>query len=205
MRTLAAALSIALLAACSSSDSPPPATFGGFAPQAQTAVIFAPRTCTLPVVGPTSVSGVAIAFTSFADPCAVLQDTLFCGTEASSSAILAVALSGLVGGGTVGDTGPGTYPYLANPPTTSSFRASLGDGAMVDASCASVAGGSLDMAGGQIVLASVDGAGVTGSVDLRFDDGSAFQHAIDATVCPMTYDVCDLFVPCYPHQCVPAP
>jgi hypothetical protein len=207
MRTSVVALSIVLLAACSSDSSPRP-VFGGFAPAAQTAVIFAPATCDLPFVGTASISGVGIAFTSSLDPCAILAQTRFCGTEASSTAILAVAVSGLVGAGPVDPAGAGTYPFLANPPTSGAFRAIAADAAKVDATCSPLPGGSLDLRGGEIVLASVDGAaggaGVTGSVDLRFDDGSAFEHGVDAAVCDVSIDVCGLFFPCS-HVCVPPP
>ncbi len=210
MRTFAAALSLALLAACSSSDSKPDPIFGGFAPQGETAVIFAPATCNVAFVGTVSISAVAIAFTSFADPCAVLAQTQFCGTEASSTAVLAVAVSGLAGGGAIDPAGPGTYPFLASPPTGGAFKAVEADAARVDAACSAVTGGSPDLAGGQIVLAAIDpspaGAGVTGSVDLRFSDGTAFQHGIDAAVCPITVDGCKLFASCFgSYVCVPAP
>ncbi len=209
MRTFAAALSFVLLAGCSSDSTPSPA-FGGFEPQDQTAVIFAPATCDIPFVGTASVAAVAVAFTSSSDACAILSQTQFCGTEASSTAVIGVAVSGLVGGGTIDPAGPATYPFLANPPTSGAFRAIAADAARVDAACNPVPGGSLNLAGGQIVLASIDpavgGAGVKGSVDLRFGDGSVFQHAVDAAVCDLTVDVCKLFLPCFSgHVCVPVP
>ncbi len=45
---------------------------------------------------------------------------------------------------------------------------------------------------------------VTGTVDFLFDDGTGFQHAIDATVCPLSVDLCQRFEPCFDYACVPA-
>jgi hypothetical protein len=205
MRTSAVALSLLLLAGCGSeSDAPPPPLFGGFAPQDQTAVIFAPATCEIPFVGTTSVAAVAVAFTDFAGACDVLVQTQLCGTRASSTAVIGVAVSGLVGGGDIGPAGPGSYPFLPNPPT-GAFRAIAASAARVDAACDPITGGAPDLAGGQIVLASVSDTAVTGSVDLRFDDGSAFQQAIDASVCALSVDACAFFSPCFDYVCAQPP
>lgn len=45
-------------------------------------------------------------------------------------------------------------------------------------------------------------AAVAGSVDLRFEDGTAFAHAVDAATCPVSVDLCALFQPCWDPACV---
>jgi hypothetical protein len=202
MRTTVAALSLVLLAGCGSSDSPPSEVFGGFTPQDGTAVIFAPAVCNIPFVGTTAVAGVGVGFTDYAGACDVLSRTQLCGTRESSATVIGVALSGQVGGGAIGPAGPGTYPFLANPPT-GAFLASAGDAAEVGVACGVVT--ELDMSGGRIVLTAVSDTAVAGSLDLRFDDGSVFQHSFDVAVCPLTLDICDLFGPCFDPVCDPAP
>jgi hypothetical protein len=51
----------------------------------------------------------------------------------------------------------------------------------------------------------VSDTAVTGSVDLRFDDGSAFQQAIDASVCALSVDACTFFSPCFDYVCAQPP
>lgn len=201
MRALAAAASIALLAACGSDDSPPPPVFGGFAPLDGTAVIFAPTTCDVPGLGTVSLSAVGIGVADYVGACDVLQQTAFCGTRESSATVLAVALSGLLGG-PVDPAGPGTYPVRTSPPTTNAFLAALGDAAEVGPLCDAVT--ELDVTGGQIVLTAV-GETVTGTIDLRFDDGSAFAYGFDVAVCPLSMDLCSLFELCTGYVCVEAP
>lgn len=199
MRKVAAALSVAVLAGCGS-DSPPPVVFGGFTPQDGSAVLLGPATCDIFPLGTVSVSAVAIMFADYAGTCDVLTQTQLCGTRESSAAVLGVAVSGLIGG-TVGPAGPGTYPVLRSPPTTDAFLAALGDAAEVGAACAQ--GTELDVTGGSIVLAAVSDTAVAGSFDLRFDDGSVFQHGFDVAVCPLTPDICALFQGCFSPVCAP--
>jgi hypothetical protein len=178
--------------------------FGGFEPIDQAAVVFAPTTCDIPFVGPTAVSAVMVAFTDYVGACDVLAQTQFCGTRESSAAVLALAVSGVPGGTTVGPVGAGTYPYLRDPPTAS-FLASAADAGKVGVDCAAIPGGNLDGVGGRVVLASVTDSAVTGAVDLRFDDGTSFQHPIDAALCPLPSDLCSRFLPCFDYACVQAP
>ena len=206
MRTSAAALSIVLLAGCDSSDPVPP-VFGGFEPQEQAAVIFAPTPCVLPGVGSVSISGVGVYFTDYVGTCDVLSlvPQMGCGSRESSVFVLGLALSGVAGGvEQVGATGPGTYPMLRSPPTTATFVAGTGDAEQAGPACDPRE--DLDLIGGQVVLASVSTEAVTGSVDFRFTDRTTFQHAIDATVCPISADLCDYYQPfCWDgYACVPA-
>lgn len=204
MKTLAAALSIVLLAGCGS-DSPPGPVFGGFEPQDQAAVIFDPTTCDIPFLGTTAVAAVAVYFTDYVGACDVIPVVQFCGTRESSAVVIGLAVSGLVGGAAIDPAGPGTYPYLAREPT-GAFLASTADAGKVGVACEALPGVvNLDAVGGQIVLASVSDIAVTGTVDFRFDDGSAFTHAIDATVCPLSIDLCRLFEPCWDYACATAP
>lgn len=204
MKTLAAALPLALLAACGSDDSSRPPLFGGFEPVDGTAVIFAPTVCTIPFVGSTAVSAVAVGLTSYADPCTVLTQTEFCGTRESSTAVVGVALSGLVAGAAVDPAGPGTYPFLASPPA-GAFKAAIADAARVDPFCEALPGGAPDMSGGRIVLSAVSATSVAGRLDLAFEDGTSFVRDFDVAVCPLSVDLCELFVACFDYVCVPPP
>src|SRR5262249_12885906 len=112
----AATLLAVSLAACASGTSEP--LFGGFTPANGAAVILAPKTCTnIPFLGPSAISGILGELASGADACNVLTQAKQCGSGASSSTLLAGALNGVVGGSTVAPADPGTYPWLANPPT----------------------------------------------------------------------------------------
>lgn len=195
------------LAACGSEEKPPPPLFGGFTPQATAAVIFAPAVCS--IFGATfSVSAIGLGFASYADPCAVVNATRLCGTKASSTTVLGVALSGAPGGGPVAPAGAGTYRYLATAPTSATLG-STGEAAQVGAAptCTPLAGSPQDMSGGSITIATVDSTHVTGSVDMTFANGSVFQRSFDATVCAVTppLDVCALLSPlgCIAPACVP--
>jgi len=46
------------------------------------------------------------------------------------------------------------------------------------------------MTGGSITVATVTATRVTGSLDLRFVDGTVYQHPFDLTLCPVTVDLC---------------
>lgn len=211
MKTSAAALSIALVAGCSSSDSsPPPPVFGGFEPLDQAAVIFAPANCDILGPGAVAMSAVAVYFADYAGVCDVVTEILsqypYCGTRESSGTVVAFAVSGDVGGSSVGPAGPGTYRVLSSPPGAGPFLAATGDAGKVGAECAAVeGGGNLDVTEGTVVLESVSDTAVTGTVDFRFDDGTGFRHAVDAAVCPLSVDLCARFeLPCFDYACVPA-
>jgi hypothetical protein len=101
----------------------------------------------------------------------------------------------------VGPAGPGTYPFLANPPT-GAFLASIAEAAQLDASCAAP-GGATDQDGGSITLTEVTASKVTGSTDLHFDNGQELQIGFDVAVCPVSISTCSLFSPCLSYVCVP--
>ena len=126
----APAILVLSLAACGSNPGP---LFGGFTPANGAAVILAPATCNnIPFVGPTAISGILLELATGADACNVLTQAKQCGTGSGSTTLLAGALSGVVGGTTVAPAGPGTYSWLANPPT-GAFKASTTSAAQVDA------------------------------------------------------------------------
>lgn len=203
MKRALAVLSLSLAAACGSEEKPPPPVFGGFTPQESAAVIFAPAVCTVPFVGTVSVSAIGLGFGSYSGLCGVVTQTQLCGTKASSTTVLGVAIKGTPGSGGVTDAGPGTYPFLATPPT-GPFLAATGEAAQVDAFCAPLAGSPLDMSGGSITIATVDATHVTGSVNLAFENGSVFQQPFDAAVCPeLPPNLCDLLLGCFTPVCVP--
>jgi hypothetical protein len=182
---------LALLAACGSSSHAEPQLFGGFTPVDGTAVIFDPTTCDIPFVGTTSASALAMEFTSFAGTCDFVTTTNLCGSKANSTFLAALAIGGVVGSGTAAPFAPGTYPFLSTPPT-GAFQACTASAARTDASCSAGAGASPDMAGGRIVVTTVTATRVTGSLDLRFDDGSTYQRPFDLALCPVTADLCSL-------------
>ncbi len=189
------------LAACGSGGSGP-ALFGGFAPTSGAAAILAPATCNnIPFVGSTAISGILVELTTGADACTVLTQAKQCGTGSGSTTLLVAALSGVVGGSTVGPAGPGTYAWLANPPS-GAFSASTGTAAQVDAVCTSLAGSPTDVSGGGVAVSTVTASAITGSMDLRFENGQTFKHTFDVPVCPVSIDICSLFDPCVSHSCV---
>ncbi len=189
------------LAACGSGNSGP--LFGGFTPCSAAAAILAPATCNnIPFLGPTAISGILIELTSGADACNVLTQARQCGTGSGSSTLLTGALSGMVGGSSVPPAGPGTYPWLANPPT-GSFKTSTTTAAQVDATCTSAAGSPAHMTGGSIVVATVTSSAVTGSMDLHFDNDQVYAQAFNVAVCPVSIDTCSIFDFCGSHTCVP--
>ena len=103
-----------VLAACGS----PPPLFGDFTPTNGSAVILAPANCNnIAFLGPTAISGILLELSSGSDACNVLTQAKQCGTGAGSTTLLAGAFSGIVGGSSVDAAGPGTYPWLANPPS----------------------------------------------------------------------------------------
>jgi len=197
----APALLFISLAACGSGNSAP--LFGGFTPSSGAAVILAPATCTnIAFLGPTAISGILIDLTSGADACNVLTKAGQCGTGSGSTALVAGAFSGVVGGTTVAPAGPGTYPWLPNPPS-GAFKASTTAAAQVDAVCTAAAGSPTNMSGGSVVISTVTASSVSGSMDVHFDNGQAYTHAFDVAVCPISINVCSLFDFCLSRTCVP--
>ena len=197
----APALLLMSLAACGSGNSEP--LFGGFTPSSGAAVILAPATCTnIAFLGPAAMSGILIDLTSGADACNVLTKARQCGTGSGSTTLLAGAFSGVAGGTTVAPAGPGTYPWLANPPS-GAFKASTTTAAQVDAVCTSAPGSPAHMSGGSVVISTVTASNVTGSMDLHFDNGQVYAQSFDVAVCPVSIDICSLFDFCGSHTCVP--
>jgi hypothetical protein len=195
----AAALLLLSLVACGSGSDP---LFGGFTPTNGAAVILPSANCNIPFVGATAISGVLVELTSGADACNVLTKARQCGTGAGSTTLLAGAFSGLVGALTVAPADPGTYPWLANPPT-GAFKTSTTSAAKVDATCTSTIPGSpARMTGGSIALSSVTASSVRGSMDVRFDNGQGYKADFDVPVCPVSINICSLFDLCPSHTCV---
>ena len=196
----APAIFFVLLAACGSTPAP---LFGGFTPANGAAVILAPATCNnIAALGPTAISGILIELASGADACNVLTQAKQCGAGSGSTALLTVVLSGVVGGSTTDPAGPGTYPWLPNPPS-GAFKASTTKAAQLDAVCTAAAGSSANMRDGSIAISTVTASTVSGSMDVHFDNGQAYTHPFDVPVCPVSIDICSLFDLCGTHACVP--
>ena len=193
----AALVLVLSLAACGGGADP---LFGGFTPGSGAAVILPSANCNIAFVGPTALSGILLEFSSRSDACNILTQAKQCGTGASSTAILAGAFSGIPGGSTVAPADAGTYPFLANPPG-GAFKASIASAAKVDATCTS-AGSPPSMSGGSIGITAVTASKVTGSMELRFDNGQAYKASFDVAVCPVSIDTCSLFGLCGAHTCV---
>jgi len=187
---------VASLAACGGGADP---LFGGFTPTNGAAVILPSANCNIAFVGSTALSGILLEFSSGSDACNVLTQAKQCGTGASSTTILAGAFSGVPGASSVAPADPGTYPWLANPPS-GPFKASIASAAKVDAACTSP--GSPDMSSGSITISTVSASKVTGSMDVRFDNGQGYKANFDVAVCPVSIDTCSLFGPCGTHTCV---
>jgi len=200
MMSRAPAIFFISLAACGSGSGP---LFGGFTPANGAAVILASATCSnIPSLGPTAISGILVELASGADACNVLTQAKQCGTGSGSTTVLAGALSGVEGGSTVPPAGPGTYPWLSNPPT-GTFKTSTTTAAQVDAACASGLGSPTHMSGGSVTIASVTTSTVSGSMDVHFDNNQTYTHSFDVPVCPVSIDICSLFDTCKSHSCVP--
>jgi len=189
-----------LLAACGSGNAEP--LFGGFTPANGAAVILAPGTCNnIPFLGPTAISGILVELASGADPCNVLTQAKQCGAGASSTVVLAGALSGVAGGSTVDPAGPGNYPWLANPPS-GAFKTSTSSAVKVDATCTSLPGSPARMSGGSVSIATVSATAVSGSMDLHFDNGQAYSGDFNVPLCPVSIGICSLFDFCGTHACI---
>src|SRR5438876_4516382 len=187
MMSRAAAILFISLAACGSGNGGP--LFGGFTPTSGAAVILASATCSnIPILGPTAISGILVELASGANACNVLTQAKQCGSGSGSTTLLAGALSGVVGGSTVPPAGPGTYPWLANPPS-GTFKASTTSAAQVDAVCTSLAGSPARMSGGSIAILTVTSSAVSGSMDVHFDNGQAYTQTFDVSLCPVSIDI----------------
>lgn len=180
---------LVLFAACGSS-SPPPPLFGGFAPAGGTAVIIGPTTCNISPLGPTSASAMALVLTDFADACGFVTDTSLCGSKQDATLLVALAVSGRFDGGTATPFGPGTYPFLADPPS-GPFTTSIASAVRTEAtSCGPLPNSSTSMTSGQVVVTAVTATRVTGTLDLRFRDGSAYQQPFDVARCDVPVNLC---------------
>lgn len=194
--------------ACGSSANEPPPLYGGFAPAGTAAVVFAPTTCSVPFVGSTADSRMALVLTSFPDACGFVTSIDLCGSTANATPLIAAAVRGTPGASSAPAFGPGTSSYLADPPT-GPFQAAIASAAQTTTACAAVSGTRLSMDGGQIAVSAVTAGRVTGTFDLRFADGSVHRQPFDAAVCPVSVDLCQLIgsSPCIagipPWQCLP--
>lgn len=200
----ALALALAVLSSCGSSSDRPP-LFGGFTPADATAVVFPATTCDIPIVGVTSISGLAILEGSFDGACEFITASRFCDRKADATLVLSVAVRGVTGGGTAPALGPGTYPYLAAPPTSATFAAAIASAAKTDDACSALPGTATSMDAGQIVVSSITADRATGSLDLRFDDGSSRGGSFDLPLCPPPADLCALLTGagCGVRACLP--
>lgn len=204
MRQAVIAVALALLAACDSSKDLPP-VFGGFTPVDGTAVVFPPTTCNIFPLGNVSISGLGILQTDFAGACDYATAAQFCDGKASATLLFALAVSGVQGGGTAPAIGPGTYPFLTAPPASTSFATSLGLATRTDAVCAAVPPYPTDMNGGNVVITSIDATHATGTLDLRFEDGTDYAVPFDLPLCPPPADICRLITGggCGTRACLP--
>jgi hypothetical protein len=189
-----------LFSGCGSSGDP---VFGGFTPTGGSAVIFDSAVCDIGFVGPSAVSGIVLDFTSYPDSCEVINETSLCGNKASATRVLAFVLSGEVGAASTDPAGPGNYSFQSEPPS-GSFKASIAQAVQSDATCEPLSDDSnLAMTGGSINITSVTATTVSGSTSINFEQGNAFEHTFDLTLCETTLDMCDRFRPCMDHVCVP--
>ncbi|MBN2495362.1 MAG: hypothetical protein JXR96_12275 [Deltaproteobacteria bacterium] len=201
MNRLFAIALISFAAGCGSSGGP--ALFGGFSPAGGSALIFAPAVCDISFVGSSAVAGIALDFTSYQESCDVIDQTQLCGNKASSTRVLVVVLAGEVGAAEIDPAGPGTYSYLADPPSAA-FTAAMAEAVQADEACDPLPGTSaLDMVSGSVEIASMSGTAVSGSTKIHFENGESFEHSFDLPICEAEIDLCSRFVPCTNHVCVP--
>ncbi|HUU03939.1 MAG TPA: hypothetical protein VM425_21060 [Myxococcota bacterium] len=190
---------VSFFAGCGSSGEP---LFGGFIPSGGSATILAPTNCNISFVGDAAIAGIVIDLTSYAESCDVIDATQLCGNKADSTRVLGLVLSGEVGGASTDPVGAGTYRFQADPPS-GVFTAAAGTAAQVDTLCQPQPGTSVAaMSGGSITISSVTETRVTGTANMRFDDGQAFDQPFDVAVCQVTLDLCSRFLPCGSHDCV---
>lgn len=201
MKRFVVLAALSLFAGCGSSGGDP--VFDGFVPAGGSTLIFDPAVCDVPFVGDTALSAVALDFTSFADSCGVITETGLCGNKAGSTRILALVVSGEPGADTTGPLGPGTYRFYADPPT-GPFELATAQAARVDDACEPLSDdANLAMTGGSVTITGVTAATVSGTTRIRFEKGKVFEHAFDLPTCGAALDLCDRFLPCMNHVCVP--
>lgn len=193
MRRALLALPLTLLAACGESSDPPPPLYAGFAPAAGTAIVFPAADCNITGVGLASVTGLALELTDFPGVCEFATAVSLCGSKQDSTFVVGVAARVSVLG-TAPDVAPGTYPVLTGPPASSAFSGALGQAVKTDATCTARPGTSLPASGGSITIAAITADRVTGSLDLRFTDGSAYTQPFDLARCAPPAPVC-VFLP----------
>ena len=191
---------VAVFGGCGSSSSP---LFDDFTPTGGSATILAPATCDIAFVGDTAIAGIVIDLTSYAESCDVIDTTQLCGNKASSTRVIGLAIGGEVGAASTDPIDPGTYSFMANPPT-GVFTASAGTAAQVDENCDPVSGTTVvSMDDGSITITSITDTRVTGTASMHFDNGQAFKKPFDVEICQVDLDVCARFNPCGSHTCVP--
>jgi hypothetical protein len=116
-----------------------------------------------------------------------------CGSKASSTFVIGVAARVAVLG-TAPEIAPGSYPVLTGPPASSAFAGALGQAVKTDAACTALPGTSLPADGGSVTIATITPTRVTGSLDLRFTDGTGYTQPFDLARCQPPAEVC-LFLP----------
>lgn len=201
MKRFVATATIWLLAGCGSSGGDP--VFDDFTPAGGSALIFAPAVCDVPFVGETALAGVALDFTSYTDSCGVITETRLCGNKAGSTRILVLVVGGEPGADATEPLGPGTYRFYAEPPSDS-FKLATAQAIQADDACEPVSDdANLAMTGGSVTITGVTATTVSGTTRIRFESGKIFEHTFDLSTCDATLDMCDRFLPCMNHVCVP--
>jgi len=171
-----------------------------FKPVETVAVRTAPTSCTVPVLGAIEARALALRFSSYTGTCADFDDP-FCLLHAGSQSVTVIFadLSQLAGKSALA---AGTYTVNPNPTVVQPQTSGPLAGTALVAFAASVTtsatcGPSPLVAQGTLRLDQVDGATVTGNVDLTFGnldpgtgtftpDGSTMSGDFSATVCGNT-------------------
>lgn len=214
MRTFVLSVAVVVLAACGSSSkstaSPGPiaGTIGGraFSPVDLAAIHAASTTpCQLPTdplhpefVTTVGVSALAVGLTSFHGACAEFAGGACTLHPNEQDALLLIAKVNFSPPYAAPDLGSGTFTVANNPaqlaPTSplGVFQVAYAQAVGLDPVCAGTAHPSV--AGGTITLDPVGAGSISGSVTLRFDDGSTLGGAFASPQCNFggPVDVCAL-------------
>ena len=140
-----------------------------------------------------SLTTLVIAFSSFPQLCALMQQTQGCELKANASIASLIVFRAAVGS-TASSIAPGTYPVGLPQLTADSrwaFSFAAGMASQTDAQCQSSSGSNVS-ASGSITIDSVSSTDVTGSVDLTYLDGSHLSGSFTAPICHTQLDSCGL-------------
>ena len=214
MRRLFVPIVMAFLVACGSSSKgstapgPVSGTIGGrpFSPVDLAAIHAASTTpCQLPTdplnpsfVTTVGVSALAVDLTSFHGACTEFAGAACDLHENEQNVLLLLAKVNFNPPWTAPDLGSGSFTVSNNPavlnltPTAGVFQVAFAQAAGLDPTCVGTAHPSVT--GGTISLDPVGAGSVTGSVSLRFDDGSTLGGAFASPQCNFggPVDVCAL-------------